>query len=115
MLLRANKYLLSLALLLSPSLRTVISIINGLCSLPSNFFVLWLTETAMCIMSLQEKLCLISALTLFGLIYLGAVLKHLSVTHHNNLHFISNLKGTIICFPSDENNPLSNIITNHLN
>lgn len=76
MLLRANKYLLSLALLLSPSLRTVISIIDRLCSLPSNFFfVLLLTETAMCIMSIQEKLCLISAFTLFGLIYPGAVHK----------------------------------------
>lgn len=67
MLLRVNKYLLSLALLLSLSLRTVINIIDHLCSLPSNiffFFVLWWTETAMCIMSMQEKLCLISAFTL---------------------------------------------------
>lgn len=38
MLLRTNKYLLSPALLLYPSLRTVISIIDALWSLPSNFF-----------------------------------------------------------------------------
>lgn len=40
MLLRASKYLLSPALLLSPSLRTVISIVDRLCSLPFIFFFL---------------------------------------------------------------------------
>jgi len=91
MLLRTNKYLLSPALLLYPSLRTVISIIDALWSLPSNFFILWLTETAVNILSVQEKLHLISTLMLLGL---GATLKQLFVTHHKNVHCTSNLKGT---------------------
>lgn len=92
MLLRTNKYLLSPALLLYPSLRTVISIIDALWSLPSNFFILWLTETAVNILSVQEKLHLISTLMLLGL---GATLKQLFVTHHKKVHCTSNLKGTI--------------------
>lgn len=56
-------------------------------SLPSNFFC-----PAMNILSVQEKLHLISALMLLGL---GGTLKQLFVTHHKKVHCTSNLKGTM--------------------
>lgn len=58
----------------------------------------WWTETAMCIMSIQEKLCLISA---FPLVWSTWEL-HCSCDTPQYFHGTTNLKGTTIYFPCNK-------------